>query len=399
MKICQLCAIDFTHHHLLVNLHRALMRAGHSVTLVSSDGPLLDALRDEGMRVKAVPIGRNLNVLGHFITVVRLIALFRSEQFDLVHVHTPIAGLLGRIAARLAGVPRVVYTAHGFYFHENMPRWLYRAHVLIECVGGRLTDLLFVQSGEDAVSAETLGIIPADRIVTIGNGVHLERFERSRRPETRAVLTRTLGLPHDAVVVTTVGRLVAEKGYSEFFSAASRIVAAGSGNVHFLAVGQKLESDRDDSLAREIRRIAADPILSRHVHMLGYRDDVADILVASDIFVLASYREGMPRCVIEAMASALPVVGTRIRGIREEVVEEQTGLLVPVGDAGALAVALMRLVHDPELARAWGEAGLRRARGHFDEAKVIGLQVSTMEALLARGSTPRRTSEKHFRPR
>src|SRR5579883_1244489 len=126
MKICQLCAVDFTLYHFLLPLLRGLRAAGHDVVRVCADGPLAAAVRSEGFRVEAMPFVRGYDPRDHIRAFKRAVELFRRERFDLVHVHTPIASLIGRFAAARAEVPKIVYTAHGFYFHEHMP-WPKRA--------------------------------------------------------------------------------------------------------------------------------------------------------------------------------------------------------------------------------------------------------------------------------
>ncbi len=123
MKICQLCAVDFTFYRFLLPLARAQAEAGHEVVAVCADGPLVGRVRDAGIRVETVPFSRDLETVGHLGTYRRLLALFRTERFDMVHVHTPVAAFIGRFAAWRARVPKIVYTAHGFYYHERMG-WL-----------------------------------------------------------------------------------------------------------------------------------------------------------------------------------------------------------------------------------------------------------------------------------
>ncbi len=381
MKVCQICAVDISHKILLAALNKSIVTAGHDLVLVSSPGPHFDTLKAEGYRVVSINIARNQNFFSHMKSVTELYRFMRRESFDLVHVHTPVAALLGRIAARLARVPLVVYTAHGFYFHENMPAPQRAFHQGLEKWAGRMTDFLFTQSAEDAATARDLKLLPADRILAIGNGVELRRFDPHcaghRRQETR----RELGLPDSARVILSMGRLVREKGYGELFQALSKMKADALPDHHLLVVGSRLDSDRDDGLRAEIRRVEQDSDLKRRVHFLGQQEDIAGLLSASDIFVLPSHREGMPRSIIEAMASGLPVVATDIRGCREEVVAGTTGLLVPVGDVDALAAALAELVSDPEKARAMGAAGRQRAQALYDESAVVARQLEVYQQL------------------
>jgi glycosyltransferase involved in cell wall biosynthesis len=372
MKICQLCAVDFTLYHFLTRLMSGLGEAGHEVIGVCSDGPLVPKLRARGLRVEPVAIERSFNLLRHLGTFRRLVALFRRERFDLVHVHTPVASLIGRFAARAAGVPRIVYTAHGFYFHERMPPAKRAFFILLEWLAGRVTHVLFTQAEEDAATARRWHLCAGGLIAAIGNGVDVARFHPAAAAGERVALRRALDTPDDSVVILMVGRLVAEKGYPELFAAMRRVDAV------LWVVGERLPSDHASAIDRALAEIARDPPLARRIRLLGYRDDMPALLRAADIFTLPSHREGMPRSIIEAMLSGLPVVATDIRGAREEVVPGETGALVPVGDPASLAAALQRLVADAALRARQGEAGRARALALYDEDKVVARQIALL---------------------
>lgn len=170
MKICQLCTVDFTLYHFLLPLMKEMREAGHDVVGICADGGLLEPVRDAGFRVETSPLTRSFNPVSAIRSVVGLYKLLRREQFDIVHVHTPAAAFVGRFAARFAGVPCIVYTAHGFYFHEHMPwpkRWLV---IAMEWLAGRFTHTLFTQSEEDAATALRLGLCRSGDVLAIGNG-------------------------------------------------------------------------------------------------------------------------------------------------------------------------------------------------------------------------------------
>lgn len=375
LKICQLCAVDFTLDKFLLPLVDGMAAQGWEVVSVCSDGPAIPRLRQGGYAIQTVAIPRSLNPFRLIGPTLHLYRLFRKERFDLLHAHTPVAALVGRIAARTAGVPLVVYTAHGFYFHDEMPRWKRRLFVEVERVGAWFTDLLFTQSREDAQTAVTEKLLSRERVLAIGNGVDPARFEPAARLP-RDKVRAELGLPLEAPVIGMVGRLVAEKGIREFLAAAE-MVAAEYPQAHFLLVGERLESDHadpvDDALAHAKIRLGARLILP------GMRKDIPDLMGAMDVFCLPSYREGMPRTIIEAMMSGLPVVATDIRGSREEVVAGETGVLVPTRDSTALAAAFASLLKSPAETRAMGEAGRRRALELYDERKVVALQIDTIQ--------------------
>ena len=362
MKICQLCAVDYTFYRFLLPLAEAEARAGHEVVAVCADGPLVARLRDAGLRVETVAFTRALASLDHLAAYAALVRLLRAERFDMVHVHTPVAAFIGRLAAWRAGVPLVVYTAHGFYFHDRMGPLKRAAFIALEWLAGRLTDVLFTQAEEDAETARRFGLCRTGVIEAIGNGVDPGRFHPGS--ETRGEVRRRLNTPDDAVVVMVIGRLIAEKGYPELLAAARDL------DVHLWVVGERLASDHARAIDAEI-----DAARGPRLHLLGARDDVPELLRAADIFTLPLHREGMPRSIIEAMMSALPVVATDIRGSREEVVDGQTGRLVPVADVAALTEAFSELAGDAELRATWGAAGRVRALALYDEAEVIARQL------------------------
>jgi glycosyltransferase involved in cell wall biosynthesis len=378
-KILLVCAIDSSAWLLLRGLMQAMLARGWEVHVACSDGPNLARLEALGVRTHAVAIARNLDPRAHLRSVLALVPLMRRERFDLVHVHTPIAAMVGRVAARLAGVPVVVYTAHGFYFHERMPAGKRRAHVWLERLLGKLTDFLFTVSGEDAQTAVAEGIMPAERVQFVANGIDIPRF----RDVPAADLARwraQLGLD-DQLVIGFVGRLVEEKGIRELVLAFRQLLETRR-DLALVLVGSTLAGDRDD-FGQELAAMLEDPLLRAHVHFTGFTEDIAPLMKLMDVFVLPSYREGMPLSILEAMAAGRAVVATDIRGCREEVVEGETGFLVPVGDAETLAARLETLAADPALRERMGQAGLQRVAAHFEEHAVNAAICDRLATLLA----------------
>ena len=378
LKVCQLCAVDFTLKHFLTALIDGMRAQGWNVTAVCSDGSYVAPLRAAGYAIETVPIARSLNPFKHVLSLLRLIRLFRRERFDLLHVHTPVAALLGRVAARVAGVPMVVYTAHGFYFHDDKRPLPKAVFVFLEWLGGRITDLLFTENEEDARTAVEKHFLPATRVQAIGNGINFEQFDPAHT-NSRTTIRAELGIPPDAVVTGIIARQVGEKGYVEFLEAAKSVVAQGF-PAYFVAVGERLPSDHAGGVAAEI--IIAKALLGERLIITGLRSDIPALLSAMDIFTLPSYREGMPRTIIEAMVMAKPVVATNIRGVREEVVDGETGLLVPSRDANALTNAIIILVKDRAMRERMGDAGRARALLLYDESVVVARQIAAIRAHL-----------------
>ena len=337
---------------------RGAAARGHAVIGVSADGPLLADVRAEGLRVMPLPMARSLSPMAQIRAFRALLALMRAERPDMVHAHMPISGFLARLAARVAGVPRVAYTCHGFLFNQPGPWWRRSLALAMEWAGGRLTHTLLTVSTEEAADARRLGI--ARTPIAIGNGRDPAVFHPDAAARTR--IRTELGAAPDAVVVVIVSRLVRHKGHPELLAAVQSVPGA-----ELWVVGERLPSDHGEALDALLAHSPLGPRLRR----LGYRTDVPAVLAAADVFALPSHFEGLPMSVIEAMLTGLPVVATDIRGPREQVIDGETGLLVPPATVPPLAAALQRLVEDPALRRRMGEAGRARALTHYTEAAVV----------------------------
>ena len=384
MRIAQMSTADMAIQYLLLNQIRAYEKAGYDVTAVCAPGPAVDGLRKQGLQVHTVAMERELSPWRDLQTLVRLIRYFRSQRFDAVITHTPKAGLLGPLAARLAGVPLVIHTVHGFLFHDRMPllrRWVGMAAEIFTAL---FTHYLFFQSSEDVEAAKRLHLKSADRLVHIGNGIDLSRFVCTTTEPEKRDLRKRLSIPDDAFVVGTVGRLVWEKGLREYFAAAHQL-AQQYPNMVFLLIG-RIETNQNDGLTQEdIDRLNDRPYL----RVLGHRDDVQLLYQVMDLFVLASHREGIPRALMEASASSVPVIATDIRGCREVVVHGQTGLLFTVRDVTGLAAAIEALHGDPNRRVRMGEAGRSHIVTNFDEQAVVVRVLNKLEKLLASDSSVR----------
>ena len=358
MKVVQVTNVDFSLRHFLMPLMLAAQARGHDVLGVCADGPLLADVRAAGLRVAPLPMARSLSPVAQWRALWAMVALFRAERPDLVHAHMPISGFLARLAARIAGVPRVAYTCHGFLFNQPGPWWRRALGLVMEWLGGRLTDITLTVSTEEAADARRLWI--ARRAVPVGNGRDPARFRPD--PAARARVRQALGVPEAQVVIVIVSRLVRHKGYPELLASMRDVPGA-----ELWVVGERLPSDHGADLEPLFDASGLGPRLRR----LGYRADIADVLAAADIFTLPSHFEGLPMSVIEAMLTGLPVVATAVRGPREQVMDGETGLLVPPAAVAPLATALARLVADPALRASMGAAGRARAVLTYSEAAVL----------------------------
>ncbi len=381
IRVAHVATIDLTIWYMLRPQLRRLAAEGYEVAAISAPGDRVADLEREGIRhIAWQSATRGWSLVADLRAFVELVRILRRERFDVVHTHNPKPGVLGRIAARLAGVPVVVNTQHGLY---AMPedRALRKSAVLgIEWLAARFSDLELFQSEEDFRWAGRLRIARPPHSVVLGNGIDVKRFDRAAVPAERlAALRSELGISEGALVVGTVGRLVLEKGYRELFGAAARVRADHPETV-FLVVGGGDPEKWDSIPADEMTRA------KEHVIFAGHRDDVRDLLALMDVFVLPSWREGLPRSAIEAAAMGLPMVLTNIRGCREVVREDVEGLLVPPKNPARLAAAVSRLVADPEMLARMGIAARDRALEHFDEHDVEDIVVREYERLLSTGT-------------
>ena len=367
MKILQITNVDFSLVQFLLPLMRALRARGHDVTGASAPGALLDIPRAEGFRVAELPLARSASPAAQLHAFQALRRLMRTERYDLVHAHMPISGFLARLAARESRVPRIAYTCHGFLFNQPGNPLRRAASFAMERAAGRLTDVFLTVSEAEAADASRLRIHAHP--VAIGNGRDPARFHPDAH--TRARIRAELGTPDDRPVVICVSRLVRHKGHPELLAAMRAVPGA-----ELWVVGDRLPSDHGPSLEPFFAASDLGPRLKR----LGYRTDVAALLQAADIFALPSHFEGLPMSVVEAMLTGLPVVATAIRGPREQIVDGETGLLVPPATTDPLAAALASLVDDPARRRAYGQAGLNRARARYTEAAILDRTIHLLGA-------------------
>ena len=278
--------------------------------------------------------------------VARLLSLFRRERPDIVHTHSWGTLCEGLIAARLAGIRHVVHGEHGTMDirprNVVIQRWAWRRMDAVLSVSSRLADRM----------ADQIGFARA-RIHVIRNGIDTGRF----RPALRADARASLGIAEDECVIGTVGRLVPVKDQAGLIEALARLNERGV-RARALIAG-------DGPLRGELEALAAVRGVGQSVTFLGARSDVERVLAALDIFVLSSVSEGLSNTILEAMASGVPVVATRVGGAEESVEEGRTGMLVPASSPGDLADALAGLAHDHALRAQFGAAGRLKAEREF----------------------------------
>jgi glycosyltransferase involved in cell wall biosynthesis len=297
----------------LYYFHLPFMRllSGMGYEVEAAAGPSGFASRIESAGFHVIPFGFTKNPLGLHLPEVtaQLIRLMRERRYVLVHVHTPIAGFLGRYAARRAGVPHVMYTAHGFHFHPLGVPAVNRLYIMIESLASRWTDVLIVINHEDAASAKALFSRPGLDIEYVpGVGVDTNAFVPAD-PDVRARSRERLSVEGAGLVVGWVGEFTRRKRPGDVLKLARRL-AGSLPEARFVMVGEgPLESDT--------RQRAAAWGLQDKVLFPGWQGDVPSLLAGCDALVSTASQEGLPRNVLEAMACGLPVVAWNIRGCHD----------------------------------------------------------------------------------
>ena len=383
MKIAHITTVDVSLEGLLLNQLRSLQAAGYDVAGISSPGRRVAAIEAAGIRHLAVPMSRNLTPWADLVSLWRLFRVLRRERFSVIHTHTPKAGLLGQLAARLAGVPVIVNTVHGFYFHDHMRPAARRFYIAMETVAAWCSHLILSQNAEDIQTALMEGICKPDTIQFLGNGIDLTQFDPdaiSAEDEQRC--RQRLGIAADAPVVGFVGRLAARrKGFLDFLAAA-RDIAARLPQVRFLIAGG---SDRGKPDAVDPSAAADYGIADRCVFVGNIPNgELPPLYKIMSVLVLPSIFEGVPRVVMEASAMGTPAVVTDVKGNREAVDHDRNGLLVPFGDVPALTSAIVRILTEPDTAQRMSAGARRIAAERFDEL-VVFERVRSAYARLLRG--------------
>ncbi|PKE50822.1 glycosyltransferase family 4 protein [Macrococcoides caseolyticum] len=374
MKIIQLSAIDMTMNNFLRPLNIATRDAGFEVHCVCSSGPFTKEIIQDNFYYYDVKIDRKISVLSNLKTIRQLTALFRNVKPDIVHVHTPVASVLGRIAAKIAGVPTIIYTAHGFYFHEGMSDKQYKIFFNIEKYIGRyFTDYIFTQSQEDYEIARKNKFLTKDKsnnYVCISNGIDLKNkfnYQKYDRHIKKGIHDKHK-IPYENLVITFIGRLVKEKGILDLLKAFNTL---NNNEITLVIIGGLPQGERDTATYEEIQKFKTHP----NIIFTGHVSNTEEYLYSSDIFCLPSYREGMPRSIIEAMSMHNAVLATNIRGCREEVVQDETGLLFDVNNYEQIANSIDYLFQNRDVLSQMKQKGYERAKELYDEEKVVATQI------------------------
>jgi glycosyltransferase involved in cell wall biosynthesis len=348
----------------LALIARELMCRGWKPSVVSmtSGGPVQSELETQGIRVltldmrRGVPDPRGL---------IRLVRLLRSERPAILHTHMVHSNLLGRVASLFSRVPVVISTSHSI---TEGGRWRELAYRITD----PLTDLTTIVSDAAAARYVRIGAVPVRKLKTVPNGVQLEAFRSN--PESRASSRADLGVDEQFVWLA-VGRFDTPKDYPNLLTAMSRL----KNQNHILLIAG------NGPLRDSMERLAAQLSVSEQVRFLGIRKDVPQLMTAADAYVMSSAWEGLPMVLLEAGASALPIVTTAVGGNNEIVHQGVNGFLAPAKNSGALADAMRRMEQlSAESRLSMGLAGRNHVIKHYSLSAVVDQWEEIYESLLQR---------------
>jgi glycosyltransferase involved in cell wall biosynthesis len=274
----------------------------------------------------------------------------RHGRYQIVHTHSSKAGVLGRVAAKMARVPVIVHTVHGWSFHQQLTPRKLRFYVALEKIGDWCGHAAILVAEQDRAKGLAQGIRAADYVV-IRSGIELDRFGHPQ--VAPAEMRQQLGIPSDALVVGSVTRLSPQKAPLDLIDAFGHIQRQFP-HAWFVVVG-------DGPLRPDVEARIQQLGLGDRLILTGLRRDVPELMAAFDIFVLSSLWEGLPRVLPQAMATGLPIVCTAADGTAEAIEEGVNGFLVGKGETAVLAARVLQLLQDGELRRTMGENGRCRA--------------------------------------
>ncbi len=338
---------------------------GHDVTLLTgpSPGPEGELLKKKGsgsLRTVVFPeLVREISPLEDFRAFRRIRFFLAAESFDLVHTHSSKAGIIGRAAAAGAKTPAIVHTVHGQAFHKYEKWWKNFIYARAEKWAAARSDKIFAVCQAMIDQCVSAGVAPESKYKVVYSGMELDNYLNSKPDES---LRARLGIPQDAPIVVAVARLFPLKGY-EYFVPAAAMIAAKIPKTHFLVVGDGILTDKVKSEAKRLN-------LNFVFAGLVPPDEIWRYCSIADLLMHLSLREGLARALVQAMASAKPVISFDLDGSPEIVIPGKTGFLARPESSEDAAAAAIEILGDRDLARRLGEQGRELVKERFDWRKM-----------------------------
>lgn len=342
---------------------RGHLEKGHDAVLITGpspgrEGELLKNVDMPPFEIKVFPeLVRELSPWNDLKAFFRLRRFFKERSFDVVHTHSSKAGIIGRLAARSAGVPVVVHTVHGQAFHAREKAWKNSLYIFLERFAAKYCDRIYAVAQAMIDQCVDAKVAPPEKYQVVYSGMDTARFSSCcRSNELRA----KLGIPENAMVIATVARLFPLKGYEYVIPAAKKVLEKYP-DTHFLFIG-------DGPMYDELHEVLKKDNIEKNFHFAGLvaPDKVCDYLAQADLLWHLSLREGLPRAVVQALAVGIPAIGFALDGTPEVVINGETGFVTAPEDIDDVAEKTMLILNDPQAAARMGKNGQQKVVAQFD---------------------------------
>lgn len=381
IKICHCASADITLKFLLLEKFKFLRDSGYDVYATCSPGKWVESVRSEGIKVKTIGFKRKpFSPFSDIISFLRLYFYFRKEKFCIVHTHTLKPEFFGQIAAKLAGVPVIINTLHGFDFAQEDRLIKKKIIIYLERISAKCSDIILSIAWHIIERAKKEKIADDKKLRYYGRDVNVQRFNQDRFDKKFIEeKKKQLCIPENSKVIGIVARLVREKGYLDLFKAFSEIIVEFP-NAVLLAVGPG-EPEKNDAITPES---AKDYGIEKHVFFVGDQEKVEEFYALMDIFVLPTHREGLGASILEASSMKRPVVVCNTGGCPEAVDDGKTGILVSVRNPHKLAEAIIFLLKNKNIAETMGVAGREKVLKEFSQKIVFERMQKNYQEILAK---------------
>lgn len=329
---------------------------------IENEGDMYEESKRLGLNVYNLPsLKREIHLFSDIITFLRLYKIIKRGKYSLVHTHSSKAGIIGRWAAKFAGVNNIVHTVHGWSFNESQNNLLRNLIILSERITAPITSKIICVTSLDIEKGLNKKIGYKDKYVVIRSGIDLSKY--SNMLVENNIIRKRLNINENEFVIGTITRFSLQKAPLDTILSFNEVIKRGFGNVRLVMVG-------DGPLLKDAKVLAENLSLCEKIIFTGIRKDIPEILKAFNLFVLTSLWEGLPRVIPQAMAAGIPVIATKIDGNSEIIKNRFNGILVDMKNPARVSEAIIELIKNPDYAAKLVK-NAKQSLGEYDEKKMI----------------------------
>lgn len=367
IKVAHICTTKLSYKVLqdkLVLLKKELEE--YNIDIISSnEGPKTEFFTLNGIRQLYIDMDRSINPIKDIKSIYSMYKLLKKENYDIVHTHTAKAGIIGRIAAKLAKVPVIIHTSHGLPFFEGQKKIKYNIFKYLELFAIKISDCFASQNEEDLNTISKY--VSKEKLFYEGNGIDIDKMEKLDNSISSIEvykLRKELGIPENNKVILMAARFEIVKNHYLLLDALTLLKNKGINNFTCILAGK-------GELEHHIKNKVTEMNLEKNIIFLGYRKDIYKFIKLSDIVALTSLKEGIPRIIMESMYFEKAIIATDVLGTRELVVDNETGFMTELGDIESLANNIEILISNDNIRKQFGINGKKRIKERFTEQIVI----------------------------